>query len=235
MVLPEKFKCVVTNWDYIYGLCRNVANDIKASGKQPDIIIALARGGWFAGRVLCDFLGMNDLTSLKIEHYTGTAAISGTGPQIRYPLSESAIKDKHVLVVDDIADTGKSLSKAKEYITAQGAKTVQTSTLQFLSTSEIRPDFMGEVLEEWAWVIFPWNFIEDMSDLIFMVMKKSSKKTWTVQDIKAGLYESHFLDSFSFEIAQPGRMPEVLNEMSRRGILTKVEHTSEKMWQLKDV
>lgn len=44
MVLPDKFKCVITNWDYIYDLCRHVANDIKSSGYKPDTIIALARG-----------------------------------------------------------------------------------------------------------------------------------------------------------------------------------------------
>lgn len=235
MVLPDKFKCVVTNWDYIYGLCRNVANNIKACEKQPEIIIALARGGWFAGRVLCDFLGMNDLTSLKIEHYTGTAAISGTGPQIKYPISESTIKDKNVLIVDDIADTGKSLLMAKEYVVAQGAKTVHTATLQFLKTSIIRPDFIGEILEEWAWVIFPWNFIEDMSEIISMTMKKYPKKTWTINDIKTGLYEYHSLDSFAFEIAQPNRMSEVLDEMTSRGILTSVENSNEKKWKLKGI
>ncbi|MDK2832457.1 MAG: uncharacterized protein PWQ75_2209, partial [Methanolobus sp.] len=28
MALPDKFKCVVTNWDYIYDLCREVANEV---------------------------------------------------------------------------------------------------------------------------------------------------------------------------------------------------------------
>lgn len=94
MVLPDKFKCVITNWNYIYDLCRHVANDVKSSNYEPDIIIALARGGWFAGRVLCDFLGLNDLTSLKIEHYVGTASSSG-GPEIRYPLANDAVEGRH--------------------------------------------------------------------------------------------------------------------------------------------
>ena len=83
----ESFKCVLTNWDYIYNLCRKISLDIKNSGYEPDVIIALARGGWFAGRVLCDFLGLDDLSSLKIEHYVGTAAIDSGEPYIKYPLS----------------------------------------------------------------------------------------------------------------------------------------------------
>ena len=51
MSLPENFKCVITNWDYIYRLCRKIAMDVRSSGYKPDVIVALARGGWFAGRV----------------------------------------------------------------------------------------------------------------------------------------------------------------------------------------
>ncbi|ESS07637.1 MAG: hypothetical protein A07HB70_00178, partial [uncultured archaeon A07HB70] len=74
MSAEEEFDCTVTNWEYIYGLTREVAADVRAGGFDPDVVVALARGGWFAGRCLCDFLGLDDLTSLKIEHYVGTAA-----------------------------------------------------------------------------------------------------------------------------------------------------------------
>ncbi|MFB6186930.1 MAG: phosphoribosyltransferase, partial [Halobacteriaceae archaeon] len=67
--LPDEFKCTITNWDYIYDLCRDVSHQVKTDQFDPDVIVALARGGWFAGRCLCDFLGMDDLTSLKMEHY----------------------------------------------------------------------------------------------------------------------------------------------------------------------
>lgn len=93
----ESFRCVLTNWDYIYNLCRNISREIKNSGYEPDVIIALARGGWFAGRVLCDFLGLDDLSSLKIEHYIGTAAIDTGEPYIRYPLSNNVMEGKKCL------------------------------------------------------------------------------------------------------------------------------------------
>jgi len=53
MVLPDKFKCVITNWEYIYDLCRHVSNDVKRSGYKPDTIIAWraadgSRAGCFA-------------------------------------------------------------------------------------------------------------------------------------------------------------------------------------------
>lgn len=231
MVLPDKFKCVVTNWDYIYDLCRVVAGGIKASGYEPDMIIALARGGWFAGRVLCDFLGLDDLTSLKIEHYLGTA-LAGDEPHIKYPLADNAVAGKKVLIVDDIADTGKSLMRSVEYVRGQNPLEIKTAAIQYLDSSEYSPDYMGERLEEWAWVVFPWNFIEDMSDLISTLMTKEDRTMWDIHAIRHGLYMYHSLDSFAFEIAQPGRLPEILNEMHRRGIISSVSEDGRQYWKL---
>jgi len=50
---------------------------------------------------------------------------------------------------------------------------VRTATLQLLDTSEFQPDFVGERLEEWTWVVYPWNFIEDMIELVEGVMKRA--------------------------------------------------------------
>jgi len=230
MVLPDKFKCVITNWDYIYDLCRHVSNDVKRSGYQPDTIIALARGGWFAGRVLCDFLGLNDLTSLKIEHYVGTANAGG-GPAIRYPLADKAVEGKKVLIVDDICDTGKSIVHSKEYVSEQNPADIRTAVLQYLYTSEVKPDYIGEELEEWGWIVYPWNFIEDMIDIISRLMAKEKLDEWTIQKIRSGLLKYHNIDPISFEIAQPDRLDEILAEMVRRGIVKTRNVSGEKTWK----
>jgi len=217
--LPDEFPCTVTNWEYIYGLCRDVADEVRAAPFEPDVIVALARGGWFAGRCFCDFLGLDDLTSLKMEHYVGTAERTGE-PVVRYPMPEGSVAGKNVLVVDDIADTGGSLSRAYEYVADRGPDEVRTATLQLLGTSSFEPDFVGERLSEWAWIVYPWNFIEDMADLIEGVVEKASVERFDEDDLRRLLAEYHDVERIGFEIAQPGRLPEVLAEMERRGIVT---------------
>ncbi|MFB6131902.1 MAG: phosphoribosyltransferase [Halanaeroarchaeum sp.] len=220
--LPEEFPCTVTNWEYIYGLTRDVSDEVKAAEFEPDVIVALARGGWFAGRVLCDFLGLDDLTSLKMEHYVGTAEQSGS-PEIRYPMPEGSVEGKDVLVVDDIADTGGSISRAHEYVTDRNPGEVRTATLQLLQTSSFEPDFVGERLEQWAWIVYPWNFIEDMIDLISGVMGKDADPPYTETDVRRLLSEYHDVERIEMEIAQPNRLDEVLAEMERRDVLESVE------------
>ena len=218
--LPDEFTCTITNWEYIYDLCRDVANDVKASTYEPDIVVALARGGWFAGRCLCDFLGLDDLTSLKVEHYVGTAERTGD-PTIRYPMPEGSVAGKDVLIVDDIADTGGSIRRARNYIRTRDPHAVRTATLQLLSTSEFEPDYVGERLEEWAWIVYPWNFVEDMIDLVAGAIEHTETESVDREDIRRLLREYHDIDRIGMEVAQPGRLDEVLEEAVRRGVLVR--------------
>jgi hypoxanthine phosphoribosyltransferase len=220
--LPEEFSCTITDWEYIYQLCRDVADGVRESAFEPDIIVALARGGWFAGRCLCDFLGLDDLTSLKMEHYVGTAEKSGE-PRIRYPMPEGSVEGKSVLVIDDIADTGGSISHAYEYVTDREASEVRTATLQLLGTSDFEPDYVGEHLEEWTWIVYPWNFIEDMTELIAGVIERSEGPTSDEEGIRHSLREYHGIERIEMEIAQPNRLNEVLAEMARRELIEQVE------------
>jgi hypothetical protein len=227
--LPDEFDCVVTNWEYIYGLCRDVSDDVKASAFEPDIVVALARGGWFAGRCLCDFLGLDDLTSLKMEHYVGTAERTGE-PTVRYPMPEGSVEGKDVLVIDDIADTGGSIRRAYDYVHERNPGEVRTATLQLLGTSEFDPDYVGERLEEWAWIVYPWNFIEDMVDLVGGVMGTDGDGPYTAEELRGLLSAHHDIDRIEMEIAQPGRLDEVLSEMVRRGAAERTDDG----WRLPD-
>ncbi|MEY7851436.1 phosphoribosyltransferase [Natrarchaeobius sp. A-rgal3] len=216
--LPDDFDCTITNWEYIYSLCRDVSDEVRHDEFEPDVIVALARGGWFAGRCLCDFLGMDDLTSLKMEHYVGTAEKTGE-PTVRYPMPEGSVEGKDVLIIDDIADTGGSIERADEYVDDRGADEVRTATLQLLQTSEFEPDYVGERLEEWTWIVYPWNFIEDMIDLITGAMERADQETFSQDEIRHFLAEYHSIERIEMEIAQPNRIPEVLSEMQRRELV----------------
>jgi len=226
--LPDDFDCTITDWEYIYGLCRSVADDVRADAFEPDVIVALARGGWFAGRCLCDFLGLDDLTSLKVEHYVGTAERSGE-PTVRYPMPEGSVAGKDVLIVDDIADTGGSIEHARAYVEDRDVGELRTATLQLLDTSAFEPDYVGERLPRWTWVVYPWNFIEDMSELIAGAVERSDHGTFTEDDVRRLLAADHGVGRIELEVAQPNRLGEVLAEMDRRGV---VVATGDGHWRL---
>jgi hypothetical protein len=229
--LPERFRCVVPDWAYIDRLAREVAVEVREARFEPDAVIALARGGWVGARVACDVLDIDDLISLKVEHYVGTARASDE-PTVRYPVPDGSVRGKGVLVLDDIADTGSTLDHATDHVAAHHPSDVRTGTLQLLPESAAEPDFVGDRLDEFAWVIYPWNFVEDMVELTAGVMAKADEGPYTRADLRRLLEAYHEIGHIELEVAQPGRLGEVLDAMERRGVAERTgDRDGEPAWR----
>jgi len=149
-------------WDDVYELTLKVAEKIWKSGFSPDILVGIARGGWIVARLLSDFLDNSNVTSIRIEFYKGISE-TGEKPQITQPLIVD-VKDKKVLICDDVADTGYSLIAAVEHIKEKGAKEVKVATLHLKPWSSFKPDYF--VVETDAWIIYPWEIRETISKLV---------------------------------------------------------------------
>ena len=175
------------SWELFEKLAMNVANSIRQDGFQPDFMVGLARGGWVLSRVLCDFLGVKDLVSLKVEHWGVTATPDGKA-QIRYPF-DIDLTGKNVLVVDDITDTGESMLVAVEYVKSKNPASIKTAALRHIDGSKFTPDYYGDVIS-WRWVVFPWNFVEDMCNLV----PKASEDTNSLDEIKKRMKERFNVD-----------------------------------------
>jgi len=208
--MDEKtFECLVMDWDLFYRLAKKVADKINKSGYQPDVIVGLARGGWVLARVLCDFVGVKDLVSLKVEHWGVTATPDGKA-KIKNEIHID-LKGKNVLVVDDLTDTGESMRVAVEYIKSLGPAEIRTASLQHLTCAKFKSDYVGEE-RSWIWVIFPWNFTEDLCTIIPKVCRriKASLDATNVAQIKEELQQSYCIDTTEETIN------EILQEIKRR-------------------
>jgi hypothetical protein len=71
-----------------------------------------------------------------------------------------------------------------------------------------------------------------MISILTKCMRKDPKKFWNLEDLKHSLYINHALDSVVFEITQPGRLPEVLEEMERVSRVSSETINGEKHWRL---
>ena len=200
--MSDKFGCEVMSWDLFYDLSKKTADKIIASGFRPDFIVGLARGGWVLSRVLCDFLGVKDLVSLKVEHWGVTATPDGSA-QIKHPFRIS-LRGRRVLVVDDITDTGESMRVATDYIKTMNPLQVKTATLRFIDGSKFIPDYFGDEIS-WRWVIFPWNYLEDMCNIV-----PKAADGAPLDEVKRRLKENNGLE-LSF-----GEIERILKEVKRR-------------------
>jgi hypoxanthine phosphoribosyltransferase len=211
----DSFECEVMDWNLFYRLARNVAKKINSSDYKPDLIIGLARGGWVLARILCDLIGVKDLVSLKVEHWGITATPDGKA-KLKYPFKVD-LKGKNVLVVDDITDTGESMCVAVEYIKSLQPSEIRTAALRHITSSKFIPDYFGEEIT-WRWVIFPWNFTEDMCNIITKVCKRLSINPEGDVDLKQIRNE---LKQFYTIDTNEETIDEILGELKRRGLVHK--------------
>ncbi|CAG0963068.1 orotate phosphoribosyltransferase [Methanosarcinales archaeon] len=218
--MEKSIKCNTVSWGEAYRLARALAHKIVDSGFKPDIIIGISRGGLVPARMVCDFLLLNGLTSIRIEHW-GIASKHEIA-RIKYSLPKEAdISGKNVLVVDDVADTGDSFSLIMDYLEQKNPKEIRTAALHYKTSSTVVPDYWGEKLEEWNWIIYPWAFYEDMAGFIQELLDKPV----TNEEIKKGL-----LKNFNITISRKDLL-EMLNDFHKMRNIKKSGKNKKVLWE----
>jgi hypoxanthine phosphoribosyltransferase len=156
--------CELVTWEKFNELARQLGRQIIASGMEIDMIVAIGRGGYMPGRILSDLLGIMNLATFKIEHYHGSR--KSAQAVIKYPLNAN-VSGRHILLVDDVSDSGDTFSIAIEHIRSKGAlKAIHTGVLHHKTVSKFMPDYFAEEVKEWRWIIYPWAVTEDLAVLI---------------------------------------------------------------------
>ena len=122
---------------------------------KVDLVVGIARGGLPVSLVIADRLRV-PVDFINIKSYR---AIGLRGkPVILSTLSED-IKDKVVLVVDDLIDEGDTMMTVVEHLKENHSpKKIYTATLFIKPWSKFKPDFYLEVVDKW--IVFPWEKME---------------------------------------------------------------------------
>jgi len=167
---------LVPSWEDIYGMCIQLADQIKESGYVPDMIVAVARGGWVPGRIISDLLSNSNVASLKVEFYKDVAE-TDRKPIISQRVS-APIRRKKVLVVDDVADTGESLKAVRDYLKKLGPAEIRIATLHYKSKSIFKPDyFIGETD---AWIVYP----HERHEFVRNMVRKLRRDGMSLEEVK---------------------------------------------------
>jgi len=152
----QELEFEVPTWNQIYKMLMRIAEKIRKDNFKPDVIVGVSRGGWPPARVLSDLLENPNLANVKVEFYVGVAETKGE-PTLTQPVSVN-VAGKKVLVVDEVADTGKSLQLIKEHLQKEGAAAVKIAAVYLKPWSIIKPDYYAR--ETNRWIVFPWEIKE---------------------------------------------------------------------------
>ncbi len=120
---------LVINWQEYFKLITKALRSLVKDKYKPDLVISIAHGGWY-GMIVASALGVPhaiwQACSYKDEEGTGkkrkkiyfTKYLLLINPKTGKPiyLSRKNFKFKHILIVDDLYDTGRTISKAKRLL-----------------------------------------------------------------------------------------------------------------------
>lgn len=158
------FKVELISWGEAERLIDRLASRIRESGFRPDVVIAIARGGYVPARLLCDHLDIYQLTSIRISHYLRGAHRSEQA-QLVEPLHND-ISQANVLLVDDVDDSGDTLELAQQHLSERQPKQLRIAVLHHKLASSIMPDYYAHKIVKWRWLTYPWALYEDVAGFL---------------------------------------------------------------------
>ncbi len=181
-ILDLDIEFEVPTWDQIYEMLLRLAVKIRGSNFHPDLIVGIGRGGWLPARVMSDLLGNPRLSNMTVESYLG---VGETRKETTITQSVSApVKDLKLLILDDCADTGKSLKIAREHLSEKGPAALKIATIYCKPWSTVVPDYYEK--ETSCWIVFPWERWETVKNLV----RKFSKDEVLTKLVTGGMDQS---------------------------------------------
>jgi hypoxanthine phosphoribosyltransferase len=141
-------------WDGFGAASRDLARKILADGFVPEVVVAIARGGLLPAGSIAYGLGVKNCGALNVEFYTGIGTVLDAPEVLRPALDTEYLGGRKVLLVDDVADSGRTLALAVKMLRERGAD-MRSVVIYTKPTTIIQPDYSWK--ETSLWIDFPWS------------------------------------------------------------------------------
>lgn len=141
-------------WDSFGEASRTLSRRIVADGFEPEVVVAIARGGLLPAGAIAYGLGVKNCGALNVEFYTGVGTVLESPEVLRPTLDIDYLQGRKVLLVDDVADSGRTLALAVKLLRDRGAD-LRSVVIYTKPTTLVRPDYSWKDTD--LWIDFPWS------------------------------------------------------------------------------
>lgn len=141
-------------WELFGSATRELAEQVAADGYRPDIILSIARGGLFVAGALGYALDVKNLHVANVEFYTGVDERLPVPIMLPPVPNVVDLSGAHVLVADDVADTGATLKLVRDFCTGHVAD-VRCAVVYEKPHSTVQCEYVWRRTDRW--IDFPWS------------------------------------------------------------------------------
>ena len=150
----SEIKREVLSWERFGSATRELARSVVDSGYEPEMVIAIARGGLVPAGALAYAIGIKAAGTLNVEFYSDIEETL-PDPVVLEPLLDTdAVIGKRLLVVDDVADSGRTLHLVLGLLRRHTPE-VRSAVLYTKPRTIVRPDYSWRETDRW--INFPWS------------------------------------------------------------------------------
>ena len=144
----------ILEWAEVGPATRALAEAVHADGWEPEVILAIARGGLLVAGALGYALGVKNTWTMNVEFYTGVDERLDM-PMLLPPVPDLVdFHETRVLIADDVADTGATLGLVKDFCEGKVAE-VRCAVLYEKPRSGARCEYVWRRTDRW--IDFPWS------------------------------------------------------------------------------
>ena len=138
------------SWEDFHGLCKSLA--VAVAHFQPEMILPIGRGGYYPGTLISHLLQV-EIYPVRVSRRVNDVVLHDR-PQWRLEPPPS-IAGRRVLIVDEIVDSGETITMVKEKAAALGAAAIKSAVLYAHTWGVHVPDYIGLISDEL--ILNPWD------------------------------------------------------------------------------
>ena len=141
------------SWDELDRLVGVLAEKV---GSDYDLVLAITRGGLVPAGMLAYRLDLREILVAGVEFYTSGGA-THEAPRFGHFPDAALLRDRRILVVDEVWETGETMAAVFERVLAAGGRPI-SSVIHYKpgrSRVALTPDFCAALAH--GWVTYPYK------------------------------------------------------------------------------
>lgn len=157
-------KDLYVTWDEYHGLIERLGLALHESGWRFDSLLCLARGGLRVGDIISRIYDMPLAILAASSYREATGRSQGELDIGEYITMTQGELRGSLLLVDDLVDSGVTLSRVVEHLMRRysALEEIRTAVIWFKACSAFKPDYYVEYLPTNPWIHQPFEVYDAM-------------------------------------------------------------------------
>ena len=150
---------VYIDWDYVEKACKKLAGMVRK--EKIEVIVAITKGGLPLATIMANkYLDNPPIITIQLKettHRTQEANYQAKRVDLISPLNSYPINNKRVLIVDDVSDSGSTITEAVKITKKLKPAKIVTATLFYKPRTKFIPDYYTKKFADDIWIVHPWE------------------------------------------------------------------------------